>query len=91
MRGRVSGIFENGSWVKLGIAVEDLPTPDAIMAMSAVDYSQFGESYFERSIDSDLVELVFEGKFQLEVAQQLNPNVDLKLLADDIKQIGEIA
>lgn len=82
--------LENDSWVKLGSGIKDLPTPETILAMSAAEYCKYVESYFERSIDTGLVELVFEGKFKIDMAQQLNDSVDLELLAKDITQIGEI-
>ena len=82
--------FENDSWVKLGVEIQDLPNPDAIVAMSAEDYCKYVESYHEKSIDPKLVQQILEGTFQETIAQQLNADIDLELLSSDLKQIGEI-
>jgi len=77
------------TWVKLGNSIKDLPNPEKIIVMTASDYCKFVESYFERQVDESLVESVLEGKYTLDMAKQINPDVDIELLTKDMIEIGE--
>lgn len=82
--------LDNDSWVKLGKSLNDLPDPEKIIAMSAADYCQYVEEYFERKIDITWVESVFAGKFGMEAAKGINPDIDVELLAQDLQEIGKV-
>ena len=82
---------QDQSWVKLGISINDLPDPEAILKMTASDYCKFAESYFERQVNQSLVGSVLEGNYTLEIAKQINPEIDIELLAKDLVEIGECA
>ena len=76
-------------WVRLGISIKDLPDPEAVLKMTTSDYCNFVESYFDRKIDESLIESVLEGKYTTEIAKQINPEIDIELLANDLAEIGE--
>ena len=82
--------LDNDSWVKHGNNLNDLPDPEEIVAMSATDYCQFVEGYFERNIEISLVESVISGKFLMAIAKEINPDIDVELLAQNLQEIGEI-
>ncbi|MGY8869784.1 MAG: hypothetical protein ACKVJE_05005 [Pseudomonadales bacterium] len=75
-------------WVKLGEEVNGLPTPDTINVMLPFDPCAFVEEVYEQELDSVIVENVFNGNFKIEMAVQINPDIDLSALKDDIREIG---
>jgi len=80
--------LEGNEWVKLGINISDLPNPDTIQDMTPMDYCHFAEEIYEKEVDSNLVESIFNGKFTLETATKINPRVDLNNLKLELKEIG---
>jgi len=80
--------IDNGTWIKLGKEIDDLPNPITIQEMTASDYCQFVEDIFEQEIDQKIVQSIFDGLFTLELANQINPYIDLGTLKQDISEIG---
>ena len=83
--------LEDNSWVRLGNSLTDLPDPEKIIAMTASDYCQYVEGNFELRVEKTLVESVLEGKFSMEIAKQINPDIDIELLTKNLQEIGGIA
>ena len=80
--------LEDNQWVKLGVNISDLPNPGTIQDMTAKDYCNFAQEIYEKELDLNLVETIFNGNFALEMATKINPEVDLTNLESEIKEIG---
>lgn len=80
--------IENNEWVKLGNDISDLPNPITIQEMSAADYCQYVEDIFEQEIDQEIVQAVFDGKFTIDMAQIINPSIDIDALKADLLEVG---
>ena len=80
--------LEENEWVKLGVNISDLPNPDTIQDMTAEDYCNFAKEIYEKELDSNLVETIFNGNFTLETATKINPEVNLTNLKSELKEIG---
>ena len=82
---------DNDAWVKLGINIKYLPDPTVVSDMTASDYCEWAEDYYERSFDPSLIKTVLEGGYTMEIAKQINPELDAELLVKDLSQIGTCA
>lgn len=80
--------LEDNQWIKLGNEIKFLPNPETIQKMSVNDYCQYAEDYFEKTVDSKFVDLIFNGNFSIDLARGINPSLDLETLSQDIIEIG---
>ena len=80
--------LKSGEWVELGLTINDLPTPKTIVEMSASNFCEFVEEFYEQELDVVLIEQFFNGEFNLDMAKTINPDIDLVSLKEDINEIG---
>ena len=59
-----------------------------ILEMTASDYCQFVEEIFEKEIDQEVVQSIFDGNFTIDMANKINSSIDLDALQEDISEIG---
>jgi hypothetical protein len=80
--------IQDNTWIKLGKEITDLPNPMKILEMTASDYCQFVEEIFEKEIDQEVVQSIFDGNFTIDMANKINSSIDLDALQEDISEIG---
>jgi len=79
---------KENKWIKLGENITDLPTPDTINEITAKEYCNFAEEIYEKEIDPIIIESVFNGKFTLNTAKEINPNINISNLQSELLEIG---
>ncbi|HBC3450894.1 TPA: hypothetical protein KDY51_004810 [Vibrio parahaemolyticus] len=74
--------------VKFGFDINDLPTPETILKMSASDFCAFADSTYEVELSQQIVQSIFDGDFNVESAIELNPEVEVSELLAELPQLG---
>ena len=80
--------LDNSKWSKFGKQVEGLIDIEAVSSWGASDYQAWATDYYEREIDLESVEKIFNGKFSEEIAKTLNQEIDMSELLAELPEIG---
>jgi hypothetical protein len=80
--------LENSKWVKHGKTANWLISLEAISSWEARDYQSWATEYYERDINIGAVEKIFAGQFSEEIANALNPEVEIDVLQSELPEIG---
>lgn len=86
---RVLGYLKGTDWVFFG----DKESSSCTKALnsfnwSAADYKKWADEYYEKELDLECLEKVFNGDLFEEIVQRLNPEMSIELLKDDLEEIG---
>ncbi|QDU05324.1 hypothetical protein V6x_50600 [Gimesia chilikensis] len=80
--------IQNSDCVRYGLPVQFLIDLETVSQWKAGDYLEWARDYYERDFDLGGIEKIFRGEFSTELAQTLNPQINLKDLQADLLEIG---
>ena len=80
--------LKESNWIKYGLDVTDLMNIDELKNWDARKYHSWAIDYYEREIDLNEVEKLFNNQFSEEIAKKLNPDIDLRELKVNVEEIG---
>jgi hypothetical protein len=80
--------LEGSEWVKFGKPVKYVFDLETILGWDAQDYQTWAIDYYERELNLDAIRKIFQGNFSKEIAEELNPDIDMNELLADLLEIG---
>jgi hypothetical protein len=82
-------LFDNGEWMEYGLdKIKNMLDLETIGNWKAEDYRAWAREYYEREIELEPLQAVFDLRISDAVVKKLNPECSLKKLAKDLAGIG---
>lgn len=80
--------LEKSNWIKHGITVNWIIDLQTVIDWNASDYHTWATKYYERELDLDVIEKIFFGEFNTDLAKKLNPTIEIEHLLAELPEIG---